>query len=928
MTDHPNPLRLLRQPFIAISALAFATTAFAQTGSISGRITDSSNQVALGGARISIPGTNLVTFAEPSGEYVLNNVPAGSRSVEISYVGYPARTETITVPEGRSAQLNVLFGDEVVTLDTLTIQSASVGSARAINEQRAADTLTNIVAADAIGRFPDQNAAESLQRLPGVSLYRDQGEGRFVDLRGLNYVYTSVTLNNSKLASPEVGGRFMALDVVPADSLASLEVIKVKSPDQDGEGLGGTVNIRTKSAFDSGGRSASASAQGIYSGLTEQFGSKFNASYSDIVDGKFGFLVAATWQERKFGSQNYEVDDGWTLRTSPSDGRQYYYLQDIAFRDYEIERTRYGANLSLDYRPDASTSLGFRATYNRFTDEENRHVLFIPFGRGTVTQLDENSATSTGVSRPRRDLRNRKKDQELYAFSVDGKKKIAAWTLDGQVATSRGHEEKPAELLTRFRRNASDGTYRYTISDTYDITVDQLAGATITNPANYTTTDRVELTSEDGRETDTNAALNARYDFDSSHPAYVKFGAAWRAKEKKSAVDVTRYGTPASFNFSNFAGALSDYPYGPPVPQISPELAVGTFNANRSTYTPDPQIADSLLEDWTTNEDVLSGYAMGSITIHRTQFIGGVRAERTEFETQGNQLRGTAITPTHANRDYDNVLPMIAVRHEFTPKLIGRVSYSTSIMRPEFGETAFYRSVDDSTTSVETGNPWLETLESKNWDASIEYYLPSLGVVSAAVFVKQVDNFSYADDVPNGDPLLPGYNAITFRNGSNGEIKGLELAWQQQLRMLPRLFDGLGFLTTFTFADSEAKYPTRPGETLPFIGQSDLTGNAALTYEKFGFFARIALNWRSEHLREDEPIGTNATEDRWIDDHQQLDVSLAYKIGKHWELFVEATNLTNEPFLVYQQGGGTPAKRFVQFEEYDWTANFGLRWKL
>ncbi len=921
------PARSLRALFPA-AALILALPAFAQTGAISGRVTDATTGLALGGARIAVPGTNLVTFAGPSGDYVLNNVPAGSRSVEISYVGYPARTEPITVTDGGSAQLNVLFGDEVLTLDTLTIQGAAVGSARAINQQRAADTLTNIVAADAIGRFPDQNAAESLQRLPGVALYRDQGEGRFVDLRGLNYIYTSVTLNNSKLASPEVGGRFLALDVVPADSLASLEVIKVKTPDQDGEGLGGTVNIRTKSAFDSDGRAASATAQGIYSGLTEQFGSKFNLSYSDIIDGKFGFLVAATWQERKFGSQNYEVDDGWTLRTSPTDGRQYYYLQDIAFRDYEIDRTRYGANLSFDYRPDTSTSLGFKATYNRFTDEENRHVFFIPFGRGTVTQLDASSATSTGVSRPRRDLRNRKKDQELHAFSIDGKKKIDAWTLDAQIATSRGHEEKPAELLTRFRRNASDGTYRYTISDTYDIVVDQLAGATITNPANYTTTDRIELSSEDGRETDTNAALNARYDFDSANPTYLKFGTSWCTKEKKSAVDVTRFSTPASFNFANFTGSLSDYPYGPRVPQISPELAVGTFNANRASYTAAPEVADSLLEDWTTNEDVLSGYAMGGITINRTQLIGGVRVERTEFETQGNQLRGSAITPTSASRDYDNVLPMIAVRHDFTAKLVGRASYSTSIMRPEFGETAFYRAVDDSTTSVETGNPNLDTLESKNWDASVEYYLPSLGVVSAAVFVKQVDNFSYADTVANGDLLLSGYNAITFRNGSDGEVKGLELAWQQQLRMLPRPFDGLGFLTTLTFVDSEAKYPTRPGETLPLIGQSDLTGNAALTYEKSGFFARIALNWRSEHLREDEPIGANATEDRWIDDHAQLDATLAYKIGKQWEIFIEATNLTNEPFLVYQQGGGTPAKRFVQLEEYDWTANFGLRWKL
>lgn len=121
--------------------------------------------------------------------------------------------------------------------------------------------------------------------------------------------------------------------------------------------------------------------------------------------------------------------------------------------------------------------------------------------------------------------------------------------------------------------------------------------------------------------------------------------------------------------------------------------------------------------------------------------------------------------------------------------------------------------------------------------------------------------------------------------------------------------------------------PTRPGEKLPFVGQSDVSGDLALTYEKGRLFSRIALNWRDAHLREDEPIGANATSDFWIDDFAQIDVSAAYRFNKNFEAFIEFTNITNEPFRVYQRGGGQPA-RLVQFEEYGWSSNFGVRWRL
>jgi TonB-dependent receptor len=932
----PTPNRLitsiargLRAMLLIAAAAATSATLSAQaTGTLTGRVTDTATALALSGTRVSVRGTTLETYTNTAGDYVLGSVPVGTQTIEFSYIGYGEQSKAVDILAGATARADASFGTEAVQLDKFVITGSLVGTARAINQQRGAASLKSIVASDEIGRFPDQNAAESLQRLPGVSLYRDQGEGRFIDLRGMNYIYTGVTLNGSSVASPELGERAIALDVVPSDSLAALEVTKVPTPDMDAEGLGGTVNIRTKGPFDSTGRDANVTAQTIYTRLTEEFGFKGNATFSDILnDGKLGILGTVTWQERNFGSYNYE-EDGYSLR-SVGTGPQFFALNNLAFRDYVITRERYGASGTVEYRPDSLTKIFIRGAYNRFTDTEDRHLLNLPFERGTATAIDGFSLTVTGLSRPRRDIRIREKDQELRALSAGFEKQVGRWTLDGTAAWSEGIERRPGELTVRLRRNTSDTGLRYTFTGLYDVNVEQLAGASITDPASYNAVDRIQLNVEKGTDTESSLAFNARYDLETAGNAYLKAGVLFRAKEKESRVDSTRYAAPATFTFSELAGSLNpQYPYGPRLVRLSHDAVLRAFYGNLSAFTPTRQEADSLLEDWNSNEDVLAGYAMGGATFGRTNVMVGVRVERTEFETTGNELRGAVITPTAASRSYTNVLPGVHLRHDFTKNLVGRLSYSGAIRRPSFAESAVFRNIADNDLDVVAGNPNLKALESVNLDASIEYYLPSLGVLSAAVFHKDIENFSYAFTQPGGDPAFPTYDLVTFANGSDGKVKGVELAYQQQLRLLPAPFDGLGLMANLTFADSSAEYPTRPGEKLPFIGQSDLTGNLALTYEKHGFFARLALNWRDAHLREDEPIGANSDEDRYIDDFKQLDFSASYRIRKDWEVFGELTNITNEPFRVYFNSSNGQGRRFVQFEEYDVTVNVGLRWKL
>lgn len=218
----------------------------------------------------------------------------------------------------------------------------------------------------------------------------------------------------------------------------------------------------------------------------------------------------------------------------------------------------------------------------------------------------------------------------------------------------------------------------------------------------------------------------------------------------------------------------------------------------------------------------------------------------------------------------------------------------------------------------------------------MEYYLPSLGVVSAPVFFKDLENFTFEQSIEDAAEInrilgdAPAFADIgeisTFSNGSDGEITVLELACPQALSFLPAPLEGFGVMATITFLDSTANYPTRPGEDVPFIGQSDQVGNLALAYEQGKFFGRVALNGPSERLREAEAIGGDAFEDLYVDDFSQIDVTLRYRASRNGTFYTAILSITDEPFRVFLKSRAGEPNRNGQVEEYGWSSNIGFRW--
>lgn len=901
-----------------------------EAATLTGRVVDAGTQLALAGVQVSVPGSEASTYTSASGEFVLSGLPAGTVKVEFSYIGYPELDKQVTLAADETKRIEIGFGEAAVELDKVTIKGSIVGTARAINQERAADALTNVIASDAIGQFADENAAESLQRVPGLALYRDQGEGRYIIIRGINSEYNHVTLNGASVATPEAGTRNMPLDVIGSDSLGAVEVRKVTTPDMDAEGLGGSVNLRNRSAFDSDQRQLNLGATALYSNQRDKFGSKFDLTYGDfLAGGKVGVLINASTQRRPYGSYNYEEGDGWDLKSFA--GSSHYFFNEIAFRDYEITRTRQSVNAAIDYKPSDSTSIYLRTSYADFDDKEKRWVTDIPFSKGTITALTDTSATVTGVKGTSKRLRDREEEKKLTAGVLGFKTEQGAWKFDGAVDASKGEERKPNELEARFDTNGST-TWSYEFSDPYHLTATSSGGLDPADPASYTKSNKSSLKQSSGNESQYDVRGNAKYTFEGAGAkSYLKAGFSYRSKDKdQDKTKATITSGPAVFTFSNLAETSDEYPYFSG-PRISAAALESVFIGNESAYTFEEDPADALLEDFNASEDVLALYAMGGASMGKLNLIGGVRMERTSFDTTGYQgVQATAgadpvYSQVSASHVYTNVLPGLVLRYDASKQLVLRASVTKTLSRPNFEETAINRNVSDDDGEITEGNPDLNPLQSVNWDASVDYYLPSLGVVSASVFYKDIKDFTYQQKGVQTDPAT-GYDLITYVNGPKGHIAGLELAYQQQLRMLPEPFDGLGLLLNGTFSDSSADYPNRPGESLDFIGQSKFIGNFGLTYEKHGVFVRLAGNFRTKRLREDEAIGGSADEDRYVDQFFQLDLSAHYDIARRWQLFANVINLTNEPFRVYFGGGGS--KKLVQREEYGWSANFGVRWKL
>jgi TonB-dependent receptor len=900
-------------------------------GSIAGRVTDASSKLALANVRVSVAGTKLETFTDRSGHYVLASVPAGPVTVTFGYVGYADLTVPATVVAGQATPVDAVFGAEnkVVSMAALTVTGDAVGTARAMNEERAAPALTEVVAADAIGQLPNKNVAEALEWAPGVEIARDKGEGRYVNILGLDPIYVGVSMNDIRMSTSEKGSREAALDTISSSMIASMDVNLVNMPYMESDDMGGSVDIHTPTGLDQSGTAISIAGGGNYAHQEDMHGGyngAVNYATSTLDDGRLAIAIDASTDYRPFTAYT-TPSTGWAQVKSPTSGLLDWIDSSQDFRHYDVKRWREALNLALDYKLSDTSKVWFRFFTTDYTERDNQWLTTFPFGSGTVTALTNTSATVTikagGIIKSEAQIANNKREGSLVGGFED---RFGPWTNRVTTAYTTGKYTRPTPTIAFANTTATAVTY--TFDGPYNPTVAQVSGPPVDSPSSYAFSTKSSYSNTTADMHEETVRDDLRDDFELGElPAGIQVGAEYRDKNNdENTFKEAITSAPWTLTGNTLPGDdVEDTAGGFPDLRIDPRAVQGFYlNQNQygQTLTPSTTYGGA----FQALEDIVSAYAMGDLKVGQLKITAGARAEQTHFWISGWQQDSTtgAITPVVYQHNYGDFLPAVILAYEIDPHTIARASWTYSLSRPDYSGTVPGRTVNDLAQTVTQGNPALPPLQAVNWDASIEHYYAPLGRASITVFDKQITNFAY--QAQSGIDPTTGYELTTYYSAPRAWIYGATVDWSQRLSFLPGILSGLGLEANALLGDSQVTYPTRPGETLPFVGFAKKSGNAAVTYDYRGLHLQAAINYHGVRMESGSVIGVNATQDQYEDSYYTIDVGTSYAFDDHWEIYLNGANLNNAPLKEYYGGTGS-LKRLQTWEAYGWSADGGIRWR-
>jgi TonB-dependent receptor len=784
--------------------------------------------------------------------------------------------------------------------------------AKSIAAQDKADNIINVLSSDDIGNLPDKNAAEALARMPGVSVQRDQGEGRYITVRGLGPDLNAVTINGALVPSPEAGRRAVALDVLPAGLIRSLEVSKTLRPEQDASSLGGTVEVKALSAFDLPGSLLTLNAAASRDQNTGQNSPGAGMLWaSRFGDGKFGLAVGLSGEQRKFGSDNVETGGAW-------DGER---LSGFELRDYLPVRERRAAALNLDFRPQAGASWFLRSFLSRFSDDEVRDRL-------TVSNVSGGALTEgvPGTARLERRIRQRKYTQEIQSTVFGTQQKLGDWQLDVQAGRSKADEDTPEALNDgRFRGTANFKGIAFTNSERPALT----APASAFDPASYSL-NAITLQQRYSKDSEHHLKFDLGHEFAVGEMrSTMKFGAKASRREKTNDTNQWSYGSKAVSGSLSMASFVQDHQLDYPFGQIGAALDPAAIRARVAGLDRNAArlATESAINDFTLNEDIDSVYFQNTLSQGDWRLLAGVRAEHTSFDAAGVRTRGSAITALQRSRSYTNWLPSLQLRYDLDRDTSLRGAWTNSVVRANFSQLAPGIALA-SATEATIGNPDLNPLRSHNVDFGVERVIGNDGAASAYLFYKDIKDFTYTTNLAGSGQWAGFTSATTYANGEKARVHGIELSWQQPLRMLPAPFNGLLVGINGALTDSRAnvarfdsKAGAMAGRRISMPGQSDRVMNLMLGYEAGPVSTRIALNYKSPYLLELGPDILNSAQERIVDTQKQVDFSLSWQLSKGVQLSFDVANLNNEKYYVYQ---GVKAHN-AQYEQYGRTYKLGLK---
>ena len=911
----------LKKTVLALSAALALPGAVANT--LEGRVTDGNNKTYFEGALVQIKGLDKSAVSQRDGSFRFTNLPEGEHTMVITYLGVEPVEHKVTIENGKikSARFSIV---EQQAMENIIVVGQRAGQAGALNRQKNADNLKNVVSSDSIGQLPDQNAAEALQRLPGMFILRDQGEGRFVGIRGIDPNLNNVTINGVNVPSPEAGVRSVAMDVIPSELVQSLEVSKSVTPDMDASAVGGSIEVKSLSAFDRQGQSYSFTAQASYNEQVSEASPKLSGSFSDIFSlaggAELGVATAISWFSREFGSHNMETDGGWgTIEVEDAatgDDVEIFGAEEIEQRHYRITRERLGAALNLDLHTSGTDRYYFRTLWSDFSDEEYRLRNEYKFDKGALLSTSANAARYSEAKMDR-DTKDRKEIQQILSVVTGGEHQLDEWFVEYSLGYSKSNEKEPDRVDVDFAGKDIDMGYQ--LNGATPVLTQSAAAHDLSNFE----MDEIAFADNLTEDEEVSFKLDLTKDFVfQGYNAQFKWGGKYASREKFNDLHAIIY--DGGFNdatAAQFATGAPNYDAG----NFGPGIAQGTLREwvmnNRSQFDINQNESDieSKGESYNSQEDIYAAYGMLTLEVEDWLIIGGLRYEDTSFETRGNRVEllvdevndseTVSINPWAVEKDYDHLLPSLNVRYNINDSWVGRFAYTNTIARPTFGDSAAFQLIESETTEddgeieterkAEVGNPELKPYESTNFDLSLEFYPGKIGAFTAGLFYKDIDNFIATQEVQDNGQWNGYKEVLQAVNGGSADLTGVELSWTYNHD------SGLMLGANGTFVDADAKLPN----------QSDKVGNLMIGFENDQFSARLSASYKSESFLFNQ--GDNGV---YEDAHAQLDLSAKYYVSDQLQLYFNAVNITDEPYYVYH---GAKAYNY-QYETYGRSFELGF----
>ncbi|GAB5562423.1 MAG: TonB-dependent receptor [Synoicihabitans sp.] len=783
---------------------------------------------------------------------------------------------------------------------------------------------------DALIPWGERNAAAALARLPGVTFESENGDARFVIIRGIDPNYNGVTINGANIAAGSPESRATQLDGFELEGFDQIELTKILLPDQPANAVGGLVNFNSPSAFDYPSGHAEWGADLILDFASDELGAGAFVRHARLnATETAGLFVSASLRERSWENESTDTDP-FSLENGS-------YLPDdkINFDQLDVHRERAGGSLNWEQQVGRNGTWFVRGSHTVFNDLNLRQRSELEFedarylsaltASGDSIRFQNDSTTSNDDVGVTQSLRERRTDNTLSLWGVGGEFSHRFWTWDFALNRAAA-EEGESTIELAYQASRSPDSFTFVVPRGAPARVPSAHEGLGLSAADF---DFDEAASETlhSRETNWNGQVNLAREFQGNSPLKrLKVGSHFQLKEKRSEVEAAEFfNAPASFQAREIVTAKAS-----PLLLKIPRDRIAQFQSDQAQFERERDLGESTAGDYRSDEDIFAAFGMAEWETRTTTLTAGARWERAEFESRSQSFDASSntFTPVSGGRTVDHILPGVHL-HYRSPDTIHstdawslQAAYTQTLGRPGFEETKAGVFIEDD--EIEIGNPNLKPLHAHNFDLSIGYERPEWGRFEIAAFHKEIDDFIYANRSLydfDGDGEID--EVREFTNGTSGQITGLELTYQHNLWGKPHSDRRLDLVTSATFVDSAADYPALIGgdlnRDLPFVKQSDRILQVNLEWYHRAWMARLSYHQRSDYLDE---LG-EGTDDIAVDAYRQLDFSLGYQPSRAWSFYVRVENITAEPF----RARWVNSQRIAESEKLSPTASFGITWK-